>query len=199
MELSPLAREKLAQIGELTPEEKARLKYSQQLAHILGDYFTAKISPEELWRELKKQKEEGREYLLREAQLKLADAINLSSSDQDFERQRRGILAIETLKGEGNYPTLEQTLDSIQKLRRQYREEKEKTYWAIREKVEKQVRLAAQQLAAEAQMKGALIDVQSSVEATVKTSPEWQNFISRHEDSFSRRIKDELARLREML
>jgi hypothetical protein len=199
VELSPLAREKLAQIGELTEEEKARLRHSQHLASVLGDYFTAKLSPEDLWKELKTQKEEGKEFLLREAQLKLIDAINLSGSERDFDRQCRGILALETLKSESNYTNLEQSLGSIQNLRRQYREEKEKAYRAIKEKVEKQVKLAAQQLAAQAKAKGASIDVQSSVEATMKASPEWQSFISKHENSFSQKLKEHLTRLREMV
>jgi len=199
MELSPLAREKLAQIGELTQEEKVRLKYSQHLASVLSDYFTAKLSPEDLWQELRTQKEEGREFLLREAQLKLIDAINLSGSERDFDRQRRGILAVETLKSESNYTALEQSLDSIQNLRRQYGEESEKTFREIKGKIEKQVRLAAQQLAAQAGARGASIDVQGSVEATAKASPEWKNFISKHESSFSQKLKDQLAALREMV
>ena len=199
MELSPLAREKLAQIGELTQEEKVRLKYSQHLASVLSDYFTAKLSPEDLWQELRKQKEEGREFLLREAQLKLIDAVNLSGSERDFDRQRRGILAVETLKSESNYTALEQSLNSIQNLRRKYGEESAKTFREIKGKIEKQVRLAAQQLAAQTGARGASIDVQGSVEATAKASPEWKSFISKHESSFSQKLKDQLAALREMI
>jgi len=199
MELSPLAREKLAQIGELTQEEKARLKHSQHLASVLSDYFTAKLTPEDLWKELRTQKEEGREFLLREAQLKLIDAINLSGSERDFDRQRRGILAVETLKSEPNYTALEQSLGSIQNLRRQYKEEKQKAYSAIKGKIEKQVKLTAQQLAAQAKAKGASIDVQGSVEATAKASPEWKSFTSKHESVFSQKLKDHVSKLREML
>lgn len=199
MELSPLAREKLAQIGELTQEEKARLKYSQHLASVLSDYFTARLSPEDLWKELRKQKEEGREFLLREAQLKLIDAINLAGTERDFDRHRRGILAVETLKNESNYTALEQSLDSIQNLRRQYRRESERTFRAIKGKIEKQVGLAAQQLAAQGGVGGAAIDVRASVEATAKASPEWKSFISEHESVFSQKLKDQLGRLRELV
>jgi hypothetical protein len=199
MELSPLAREKLAQIGELTQEEKVRLRHSQHLASVLSDYFTAKLSPEDLWKELRAQKEEGREFLLREAQLKLIDAINLSGAERDFDRQCRGLLAVETLKSESNYTNLEQSLGSIQNLRRQYREEKQKAYSAIKGKIEKQVKLVAQQLAAQAKAKGASIDVQTSVEATAKASPEWKSFISKHESSFGQKLKDQLARLQEIV
>jgi hypothetical protein len=199
MELSPLAKERLAQIGELTQEEKARLKYSQHLASVLADYFTANLSPEDLWKELKTQKEEGREFLVREAQLKLIDAINLQGSERDFGRRCRGILALETLKNEGNYTNLEQSLSSIRNLRRQYRKEKGKAYSVIKGKIEKQVRLAAQQLAAQARAKGTSVDVDGSVEVTAKASPEWKSFVSKHEDVFSQKLKDHLARLREMI
>lgn len=199
MELSPLVREKLAQIGELTREEMARLKYSQRLVSILADYFTDKLSPEDLWKELRMQKEEGREFLLKEAQLKLIDAINLASSEKDFDRQRSGILAVETLKDEGNYTSLEQSLDSIQNLRQQYKEESDRTFKQIKGKIEKQVKSAAQQLAAQTRVQGASIDVQGSVEATARASPEWRNFISKHESSFNRKLKDQLDRLRQMV
>jgi len=199
MELSPLAREKLIKIGELAQEEKARLKHLQYLTSVLSDYFTAKLGPQDLWKELRTQKEEGGEFLLREAQLKLIDAINLSGSERDFNRQRRGILAIETLKSESNYTTLEQSLDSIQNLRRQYRSEKQKAYSDIKEKIEKQVKLADQQLAVQAKTKGAAIDVQTSVEATAKASPEWKSFILQHENNFSQKLKDQLNRLRQII
>jgi len=199
MELSPLAKEKLAQIGELAPEEKARLKYSRRLSSVLSAYFTARLSAEDLWKELRTQKEEGREFLLREAQLKLIDAINLSGAERDFDRQCRGILAVETLKSEGSYTNLEQVLSSIKALRRQYREEKQKAYAAIKKKIEKRVELSAQQLAAQARAKGASIDVETSVEATAQASPEWKSFITKHDDSFSQKLKDQLARLREVV
>ena len=59
MELSPLAREKLARIGELTDEEKARLKHSEQVTSLLAEYFTNEMSPDDLWKELKKYRTKG--------------------------------------------------------------------------------------------------------------------------------------------
>ena len=199
MELSPLAREKLASIGELTDEEKARLKYSEQLTSLLAEYFTNELSPDDLWKELKKLKDEGRGFLLKDAQLKILDAIRLSSSDVDIDKLRRGLLAAETLKDNGDYASLEHDLKSIEDLRRQYREERDKTYDRIKADVEKQVRLAAQQLASQAAVKGAAIDVQSSVEATAKASPEWKSFVLRHDNTYGQRFREHIARMREKL
>jgi len=112
MELSPLAREKLAKIGELTEEEKAGLQYSKQLADLLAEYFTNELSPDDLWKELKRHKNEGRGFILKDAQLRILDAMKLSSSDADIEKLRRGLLAVETIKEDGDYASLEHELES---------------------------------------------------------------------------------------
>ena len=152
-----------------------------------------------MWKELKKLKDEGRGFLLKDAQLKILDAIRLSSSDVDIDKLRRGLLAAETLKDDGDYGGLEHELKSIEDLRRQYKEERDKAYDKIKADVERQVRLAAQQLAGQAAAKGAAIDVQSSVEATAKASPEWKSFVLRHDNTYGQRFREHIARMREKL
>jgi hypothetical protein len=199
MELSPLAREKLARIGELTPEEKARLRCSNELNLLLAEYFTNELGPDDLWRKLKEHRDAGQEFILRDAQSRMLDAISLSSNDADLDKLRRGILAAESLKYDGDYTTLERDLDDIISLRRQYREERGRAYEAIRATVERKVRAAAHQIAVEAAVKGETIDVQGSVEATTKASPEWKSFISRHEDTYNQKLKERLTSLRKRL
>jgi len=199
VELSPLAREKLAHIGELTAEEKARLKYAEQLRSLLADYFTHELSPDELWRELRRHKDEGRGFMVKEAQLRMLDAMRLQSSDADIDRLRRGLLAAETVNDNGNSAQLEQDLDAIEGIRRQYHQERARAYDKIRAEVEKQVSLAARQLAGRAAASGAVIDVQSSVEATVKASPQWQTFATRHDATYHQKFKEHIARLKEKL
>mgnify|MGYP000067652979 CR=1 FL=1 len=199
MELSPLAREKLAKIGELTEDEKTRLKYSEQLTSLLAEYFTGELSCDDLWRELQEHKNAGRGFMLRDTQLRLLEAMRLSSSDKDIEKLHRGLLAVETLKDDGDYVGLENELKFIDDLRRQYREERDKTYDRIKADIERRVRLAAQQLAGQAVTKGAAIDIQGSVEATAKASPEWKSFVARHENTYGQRFKEHIARMREKL
>jgi len=199
MELSPLAREKLARIGELTGEEKSRLKYLEQLTSLLAEYFTNEFSLDDLWKELKKHKDAGRVFMLFDAQLKLLEAISLSGSEADFDKVRRGILAIETLKEEGDYTALEQDMNSIDNLRRQYRDERDRTYRSMQEKVERQVSLAAEQVARQATTRGAAVGVQGSVEATIKASLEWKAFVSRHDETCSQKLKEHVARMKERL
>jgi uncharacterized protein YjaZ len=174
------------------------MKYSEQLTSWLADYFTGELGIEELWRELKQQKEEGREFMIREAQLKLIDAIKLMSSQADFAKIRSGILTLETLKNEGNYTTLEAELNSIESLCQQYQEERERAFNAIKEDIEKQVKQAAQQLALQTG-KGVAVDVQGSVEANARTSPEWKSFVSRHDSTYGERLRESLERLRRVV
>jgi len=196
MELSPLARERLAKIGELTEEEKYRLKCSRQLGAVLADFFTNKISPEEFWKALKTYKEEGRAYLLPEAQIKLLDTLGLSVSDADFEKRCQAILAVETLKDGADYLRLEQDLKEIGELRRKYRQEMEETYQALKARVEQQVKLASQRLVQQGATQGAAIDIEGSVEVSTKATPEWKNFLARHESIYKQKFKDCQDRLR---
>ena len=80
MELSPIAKERLNKIGKLTDEEKRKLKDDENLKSMLAKYFTNELSPDALWKELKKYKTGGREYLLSDAQLKLLDTMNMPAT-----------------------------------------------------------------------------------------------------------------------
>ena len=199
MELSPLAKEKLAKIGELSEEEKAGIRNAKVLAELLARYFTNKLTPEGLWKELQDHKNAGKGFMLRDAQLRLLEAMGLTTENIDFDKLSRGILAVETLKEGGDYAGLEHDLKLIENLRRQYREERDKAYAKIKADVERQVRMAAQQLARQAAAKGATIDVQSSVDASAKASPEWKSFITKHENYYSLKLKEQIARLHRRL
>ncbi len=199
MELSPRARERLERIGELSQEEKDRLKDSEELTQLLSDYFTDKLSPEDLWMTLKGYKDEGKESMIREAQLSLANALALEISDPDFEKCRNGILAVETLKGQGQYLDLERNLNSLQSLRQQYREEKGRAFNALKANIEKQIEMAARQMAQQTGNKRLAVDIQASAEASVRNSPQWKDFVSRHEREYSWEFKNRLAELSTIL
>ncbi len=199
MELSPIAKERLNKIGKLTDEEKRKLKYDEHLKSMLAKYFKNEISADVLWEELKKHKTAGRAYLLNDAQLKLLDTVNMSSSEVDFEKVNRGLLAVESLKDNGDYATLEQGLESINNLHRQYNEEKDKAFDEIKTAVEREVSMAVQQLAGQAAAQGAMVDIQGSVEASARSSPEWKRFVTQHNATYNRQFKDQLQKIRRML
>ena len=98
----PLIREKLARIGKVTPEEKERMQGSEQLDSILSEFYKGQLDSEGLWKRLKEYKEQGKESLLKEAQMKLVNSISRGNAVADFQKRKGGILAIETLKEDQN-------------------------------------------------------------------------------------------------
>ncbi len=195
VELSPLARERLARMGALSQEEKDKLRQSGELDSLLSKYFKGSLDADVLWKGLKNLQEQGRLPIAREAQVKLANTLRLQMSEEDFDQRRQAILAIETMKRGGKYPALELILDSIEELRKKYTQVKEQAYKQLKTAIEKQLQAAARQ----AKTQGMNIDVQSSVEANIKNSPQWKDFISRHEKDSEEMFDSYMARLREVL
>ncbi|MCK4402490.1 MAG: hypothetical protein KAV98_01795 [Dehalococcoidia bacterium] len=195
MELSPLARERLARIGALSPEEKERMRRSSELDSLLSQYFKGAISSEDLWIELKSLKEQCSESIVKEAQIKLVDTLRLQMSQEDFEQRRSAILAIETMKHEGKYSSLELVLISIEALRQKYTQVKEQTYEQLKNAVERQLQAVARQ----ALKQGLKVNVESSVEANIKNSPQWKEFISEHEKACGEMYNSYITKLRELI
>lgn len=195
MELSPLAKERLAKIGALSQQEKETMRRSGELDSVLSQYFKGELSSEDLWKRLKELKEQTGEPITKEAQSKLLDTLRLQMGQGDFDQRRNAILAIETMKTEGKYSSLELVLNSIETLRQKYTQLKEQTYQQLKGAVESQLQAVAQQ----AMRQGMKIDMESSVDANVKNSPQWKQFISQHEGASQEMFKGYIARLRELI
>ena len=82
MELSPLAREKLAKLGELSDSEKEKLRFSDRLTSILSDYVTDRIDTDRLQDELEKSQEESKEFMTREIQTRTGSLIIMRRMDK---------------------------------------------------------------------------------------------------------------------
>lgn len=195
MELSPLAKERLARIGALSQEETERLRQSRDLDSLLSQYFQGELDADALWKRLKVLKEQTGESIIKEAQSKLVDTLRLQMSQEDFEQRRQAILAIETIKGGGKYTTLELVLNSIEALRQKYTQLKEQTYQQLKGAVESQL----QAVAGQAMRQGMKIDMESSVDANVKNSPQWKQFISQHDSASEEMFNRYIAKLRELI
>jgi hypothetical protein len=195
MELSPLAKERLARIGALSQEEKDRLRQSRELDSLLSEYFKDEVDTDGLWKRLKALKEQTGEPVVKEAQGKLVDTLRLQMIQEDFEQRRQAILAIETIKTEGKYSSLDLVLNSIETLRQKYTKVKEQTYQQFKGAVESQFRAVAQQ----AMRQGMKIDMESSVDANVKNSPQWKQFISQHDSANEQMFNRYIAKLRELI
>ncbi len=199
MELSPLAKEKLAKIGELSPGEKERLKISEKLTQLLADYFTKRIDVNSLWLELKKCKEQGHESIIRETQIRLLNAITLTSNQADFEHCRNALLGCETLKEHSRYSDLEHGLKMLESLRLQYQQEKERAFNNIKQSIQQQVAMAARQVLRQSSNRNISIDIKGSVEATARTNPQWRSFLLEHDRIYGQKFDELVARVKRLL
>ena len=187
-DLPPIAREKLARIGELTREEKEKMTVSEKVNCLLSEFYQGQIDPEALWKRLK---EEGKPSLLREAQMRLIDSLSFGSTPAELQRRRDGILALETLREEQNTSVVEVNLNLMADLQKRYRAEIEQAYNGIRAEVERNPQLRVKQV----QQGQNTMVIQLTVDEAIKELPQWQDFLSRHE----RRYSQEFAQVMEKL
>jgi len=191
-DLPPIARERLARIGELTREEKEKMIDSEKVNSLLSEFYQGQIDPESLWKRLK---EEGKPSLLREAQMRLIDSLSFGSTPAGLQRRRDGILAIETLKEEQNTSIVELNLNLMADLQKRYRAEIEQAYNGIRAEVERNPQLRVKQV----QQGPNTVIIQLTVDEAIKELPQWQDFLSRHERRYSQEFAQVMEKLKKEL
>lgn len=96
-DLPPLVREKLARIGDASPEEKARMKELRDLDSLFADFFGAAVDAEGLYERLKQYENEGKQFLLQEAQARLKGSFKEKESRIAFEDVGAGTLTVRLL------------------------------------------------------------------------------------------------------
>ena len=188
-ELPPIARERLAKVGDLTQEEKEKMVDSEKVKSLLSEFYQGQIDPESLWKRLK---EEGKPSLLREAQMKLVDSLGFGSTPAELQRKRDGILAIETLKEEQNTSIIELNLNLIEDLQKRYRAEIEQAYNGIKTQVEGNPQLRVKQV----QQGQNTMVVQLSVDEAIKQLPQWREFLSNQEKRYNQEFTKVIEKLK---
>jgi hypothetical protein len=191
-ELPPIARERLARIGELSQEEKEKMADSERVNSLLSEFYQGQIDTESLWKSLR---EEGRPSLLREAQIRLIDSLSFGSTPAELQRRREGILAIETLKEEQNTSVVELNLKLMEDLQKRYRTEIEQAYNSIRAEVERNPQLRVKQI----QQGQSTMIVQLSIDEAIKQLPEWKDFLSKQERRYSQEFAKVMDKLKKEL
>jgi hypothetical protein len=191
-DLPPVARDRLAKIGELTPEEKERMLDSEKVDSLLSEFYQGQIDPESLWKRLK---EEGKPSLLREAQLRLVDSLTFGITPAELQRKRDVILAMESLKKGQNTSVIELSLKRMEDLQKRYRAEIEQAYNSIRAEVERNPRLRVKQV----QQGQNTMVIQLTVDEAVKQLPQWRDFLSNQEKRYSQEYAGVIERLKREL
>jgi hypothetical protein len=181
------AMEKAAAIGELTPEEKERIRSQEKIKSILTEFYKGQIDRDGLWQKLKGSKP----FLLKEAQQYLVDSLGLGSTPEEFQQRKEGILAIETLKVKQNVPAIEQTLNSVKVLQKEYQDGKDKAEEELREAIEQnpQLRLRPVRTPDGRTVLQAAYSVDEAVQARLS------EFMSQHEEKYNQKFVRLLEKL----
>jgi len=195
MELSPLAKERLARIGNLSPEESKLLELDRELESLLSQYFTSTITSEDLWKRVKEIKEQRDSSIPGQVQSKLLHSLRLLMSDDDMNQRRVAILALETIKNEQKYSEIETLFNSIESIRTKYAQNKEQGYEQFKSGMEAQLQAAVQQ----AGRKGMNVDMNGSLEANIKNSQQWKSFISELENNAEAIFNELVDTLKQLL
>lgn len=98
--LPPNIRDRLAKIGELTPEEKERITERERLNSLLKEFFEGFLNSEGLYQKLKEYEEQGKQFLLREAREKLETSFKKKELGIKFVEKSDGKLNVELVKEE---------------------------------------------------------------------------------------------------
>ncbi len=99
-ELPPIMRSKLAEVGEVTQEEKERMKELENLDSMLREFFKGQLDAQGLWKRLKEFEEQGKQFLLRDAYAKLKSSFKWKGLPIKFEEKSDGMLSIEFQEGQ---------------------------------------------------------------------------------------------------
>jgi len=176
--LSPRIQERLAAIGDLSPEEKELMRNSDKIDAILSEFYSSKIDADGLWEKLKDHiSHGGNASLLRDIQIRLIDSLKLESPREDFIKRADAVLAIETIKDVQNTSAVEQCLHSLNKLRKNYEETISQAYENLQQQMEKNPQLRMEQV----RQGNNTSMVQLSVDEAIKRNPQWKEFISQQE------------------
>ena len=192
MELSPLAKERLARIGNLSPEESKLLELNRKLESLLSQYFTGIITSEDLWKKVKEQEDIT---IPAQAQVKLLDSLRLQMSNDDLKQRRIAILALETIKNEQKYVEIETHFNSIESIRIKYTQSKEQGFEQLKSGMEPQLQAAMQQ----AGRQSVNVDISRSLEANVRNSQQWKSFISELETNAEAMFSELIDRMKELM
>lgn len=192
--LSPRARERLKAI-EITPEDRIRLKADRVLKDVLARFYQGKISADELCAELQSDAD-VKSILVREAQIRLIESLGLGMNSKDFKERGRCILVLEKAKpGGGAHSQLKAEINAAGELIKRYVSERDQAHSHMRERVRRNPNMRMKR----AKTPQGEVLVQLSEEEAIMSSPEWHEFSSQHERTYTMEFSSSVERLKELV
>jgi hypothetical protein len=170
------AMERAAAMGEITAEEKEQLKEQEKIKTILSEYYKDDLDRDGLWKKMKGSKPES----LRETQMSLINSLGLNMIPEEFLKRKDGILAIESLKEQQRVSVIEQVLDSIAGIQKEYQEGKEQASEQLREAIESNPQLRMKPVKAP----DGRMTFQAAVSVDEAVQARLSEFLAEHEERY---------------
>lgn len=183
-----IAMEKADEIGGLSQEEKEKIRDEEKVFSILKEFYHGELNPNGLWQKLRGTKPS----LLNMAQINLIETLSLGSLPEELQTKRQGILAIETLKESPHTSVIEPVLLEIEDLQREYEEMKIK----VREDLKKQIEMHPQMRMQPVRTPDGKTVMQMSVSVDEAVKAQLGEYLSKHEEEFSREFMRMLEELK---
>lgn len=114
---------------KLNAQEISEIKQQEKINSILAKYYKDQIEPDELWHYFKGI---PLKYLI-EAQNSFIKSLTFQSNDYDFEKRKKGVLAIENLKKLNQSSNIEYYFEQLSKMQREFQKSKEQLIDYVRE------------------------------------------------------------------
>ena len=184
------AMDKIKGIEGLTPEEREELKERDELKSVLAGFYRSDLSRDQLWQRLKGM----RSSLLKEAQQNMTDSLRLGNIPEEFQQRKEGILAVEALKEKQNTAAIENMINAIGKLQREYTGQKEKAVMELRAAIEENPQLRVRQVRAP---DGGIHQTALSVDEAIQTR--MAEFLAEHEKRYEAMFNQAIVRLKKEL
>lgn len=126
------ALEKVKDIKALTEEEKLEIRDKEKIKAALASFFRGELTVEQMSEMLKGVRREG----IVEAQKNLAELIRLNISEEELNQKRDAIISLETTKERGDIIAVEEALNVIRRIQREYNDLKDKAIQEVRTAIE---------------------------------------------------------------
>jgi hypothetical protein len=184
------AMEKIKEIEGLTTEEKEELKDREKLKSLLADFYKGQLSRDQIWERFRGI----RPSLLRDAQQNMADSLRLGNMPEEFQRRKDGMLAIEAVKEKKNTSAIEDTMSSMGKLQKEYRDGKERAVKELRAAIEADPQLRMRQVRTP---DGRIVQTALPVEEAIQVR--MGEFLAEHEKRYEMMFIQAIVRLKKEL
>lgn len=126
------ALEKVKDIKGLSEEEKIEIRDSERIKTALAFFFKGELTVEQMVERLKGTKRES----IVEAQKNLAELIRLNISEEELNQKREAMISLETAKEQGDIISIEEALNVIKRIQKEYNDLKDKAIKEVRTAIE---------------------------------------------------------------